>query len=89
MPVANRVRSSSSEHKVKLLNEIIIITMISRPRYIKHTNFIIDFIDIELFNIDLLRTYRAYIDLTNNIDQSVVGIRRLISFQNLYFMMMM
>ena len=62
---------------------------VRRPRYIKHTNFIIDFIDIELFNIDLLRTYRAYIDLTNNIDQSVVGIRRLISFQNLYFMMMM
>ena len=63
--------------------------MFRRPRYIKHPNFDINFVDIKLFNIDLLRTYRAYIDLTNNIDQSVVGIRRLISFQNLYFMMMM
>ena len=43
-----------------------------RPRYIKHPYFVIDFVDIELFNIDLLRTYLACIDLSDNIDPSVV-----------------
>ena len=43
--------------------------MFRRPRYIKHPNFDINFVDIKLFNIDLLRTYLAYIDLSDNIDQ--------------------
>ena len=46
--------------------------MFRRPRYIKHPNFDINFVDIKLFNIDLLRTYLAYIDLSDNIDPSVV-----------------